>query len=250
VRRWEVYQCMSYRVGYVHSNWSSTVNTLKHTGYWTHSILQTVEHNHKDRWTQSYRLFNALKHIGCWTHSIVQAAEHVSSYRLLNTFNHTGCWTHSNIQAAEHIQMYKVLNTLIQDAPFTVLISVPINRTPKNSRQFHILDIIARSNDFYAKCTLPDDRPARFETCNSLCTLKHYRKFVCAFGSFILQHCNRKFKSFQELMNRNGIGYYNRRQFYSGYTCHSLVQTQMAARCSKQYHLTKEDLTNCDKGQS
>jgi hypothetical protein len=44
--------------------------------------------------------------------------------------------------------------------------------------------------------------------------------------------------------------YCNRRMFYHGYTCHSLVLTQTSARCSKQCHITNEGITKCNRDQS
>jgi hypothetical protein len=52
----------------------------------------------------------------------------------------------------------------IQAIPVTVNISVRINHTLMNFRQFHILEMVIKSNDCLYNCALPDDGLVRLET--------------------------------------------------------------------------------------
>jgi len=52
----------------------------------------------------------------------------------------------------------------LQATPVTVNLSVSINHTWMNFRQFHILKMVIKSNDCSYNCALLDDRLVRLET--------------------------------------------------------------------------------------
>ena len=58
-----------------------------------------------------------------------------------------------------------------------------------NFRQFHILEMTIRSNDFLCNSALPDGGPSRPETCKSSYKVKHYCDYneVCALYWFTLE---------------------------------------------------------------
>jgi len=71
----------------------------------------------------------------------------------------------------------------LQATPVTVNIYVSINHTWMNFLQFHILEMVIKSNDRVYNCALFDDGLMRLETCRSACILKHYCNYeeVCVF---------------------------------------------------------------------